>query len=246
MLSKNEIKNLRALHQKKFRDQERKILVEGERIIQDLVDRNAEKVKRIFLAKNFNANSLDLSDFDTTILDNDTIQQLAASKSPQGIVALIDCPEEEYEDDQFILVLDGIQDPGNFGTILRTAAWFGIRQIVCSPDSVDFSNPKVIQASMGSVYDVRISYQDLPVFLRQQSKKIYGALLSGKSSFDAKFEFPAVLVMGNEGKGISQQVLPFIAHPIHIPKFGVGESLNVASATSILLSSMALAMRRFD
>jgi len=237
MLSKNEIKNLRTLHQKKFRDLERRFLVEGERIIRDLLARHPEKVQRIFVAKHLDHSRFDFGTVAVVEVDEQTLGQLASSKSPQGIVALVTYPEERFVDNEFILALDGLQDPGNLGTILRTVAWFGIGQVVCSSNSVDFCNPKVVQASMGAVFDVNISYVDLPQFLARQQRTIYGALLEGESIYSKELRIPSLLIMGNEGNGISQEVLPFITDPLSIPKYGVGESLNVGTATSILLSS---------
>lgn len=237
MLSKTEIKNLRALHQKKFRDQENRLLVEGERLIVDLLERHEQYIERIFVSKSFDFQHIDFKAIEVEIVENAIFEQLASSKSPQGILALVKYPEQKFEDDQFILVLDGVQDPGNFGTIIRTMAWFGIRQIVCSENTVDFCNPKVVQASMGSVYDLNINYQDLSSFLAKQNRTIYGALLDGESIFSANLRIPAILIMGNEGNGISNQVKEFITHPLSIPKYGVGESLNVASATSIMLGT---------
>lgn len=237
MLSKNEIKNLRTLHQKKFRDLEQRFLIEGERIIRDLLTRHAAKIQRVFVTKQLDCSDFDFSHVEVVEVDELTIAQLAASKSPQGIVALVDYPEQRFVDNEFILVLDGVQDPGNLGTILRTAAWFGIGQVVCSTNSVDFCNPKVVQASMGAVFDVRITYLDLPEFLANQKQTIYGALLEGESIYSKKLRVPSILIMGNEGNGISQDVLPFIKDPLSIPKYGVGESLNVGTATAIMLST---------
>jgi TrmH family RNA methyltransferase len=237
MLSKNEIKNLRTLHQKKFRDLEQRFLVEGERIIRDLLTRHASKIHRVFVTKQLDCSGFDFSHVEVVEVDELSIAQLTASKSPQGIVALVGYPEQRFVDNEFILVLDGVQDPGNLGTILRTAAWFGIGQVVCSMNCVDFCNPKVVQASMGAVFDVNITYLDLPEFLAQQKQTIYGALLEGESIYSKQLRVPSILIMGNEGNGISQDVLPFITDPLSIPKYGVGESLNVGTATAIMLST---------
>lgn len=237
MLSKNEIKNLRALHQKKYRDIHKQFLVEGERIISDLLERHYDKIERIFVSKNFDFNTGLIPSQYLQEVDNLTIAQLAASKNPQGIVALVDYPEQNFRDEDFILVLDNIQDPGNFGTIVRTAAWFGCNQIVCSLNSVDFCNPKVVQASMGSIFDVNIHYDDLPTFLEKQNRPVYGALLTGVSLLQTRLEVPSILIMGNEGNGISNEVQAYITKPLCIPKYGVGESLNVATATAIFLNA---------
>lgn len=239
MLSKNEIKKIRALHQKKYRDLERCFLVEGERLIRDVLERHPSRVMRLFLAQNFDAKRFDFNGVSPEIIDEQALAQLTTSKSPQGIIALLSYPENHFEDSDFTLVLDGVQDPGNLGTIIRTMAWFGMRQLVCSHHTVDFCNPKVVQASMGAVFDVNIIYTDLASFLDKQEKPVYGALLAGKSMHKVALQKPAILIMGNEGNGISVEIQQFITKPIFIPKYGVGESLNVATATAIFLNSFA-------
>lgn len=239
MLSKNEIKFLRSLHLKKYRDFEHKLLVEGERIIADIIARHTEAVQRVFVSKNFAINISDYRSFELTILENSVFEQLAASKNPQGILALVNYPDFAFKPSDFILVLDGVQDPGNMGAILRTAAWFGVKQIVCSPDTVDVCNPKVVQASMGAVYDLNIVYEELDTFLIGQIVPVYGALLDGENVYQKTLSSPAILVMGNEGNGIRENIRKHISDPLLIPKVGLGESLNVATATSILLSEFA-------
>jgi len=236
MLSKNEIKFLRTFHQKKFRDREQKLLVEGERIIHDLLHRHKNTVENVYVSRGFKGDLSFSEDIHVIELERQVFEQLSASKNPQGIMALIAYPEFCFQDVPCILVLDGIQDPGNMGTILRTAAWFGIDQIVCSNDTVDVCNPKVVQSSMGSVYDLNICYDDLASFLVKQKKPIYGAILGGTSIYQIKMEQPGILVLGNEGNGISESIKNHINHAVLIPKIGFGESLNVASATAIFLS----------
>lgn len=239
MLSKNEIKLLRALHQKKVRDAQGKLIVEGERILADIVERHAKNVERIIIAKDFKGSRQVYNDFDCVEVDSRTFEQISASKNPQGVLAVLRYPVFRFESSDLILALDGVQDPGNMGTILRTAAWFGVKQIVCSPDSVDVCNPKVVQASMGAVYDVNIVYEGLSIFLSKQNTPIYGALLEGNSIYTEKLTKPAILIMGNEGNGIREEVKNRITNPVMIPKFGTGESLNVATATAILLNEFA-------
>ncbi len=239
MLSKNEIKLLRALHQKKVRDAQGKLIVEGERILADIIERHAINVERIIVAKDFKGSRQAYSDFDCVEVDSRTFEQISASKNPQGVLAVLCYPVFRFESSDLILALDGVQDPGNMGTILRTAAWFGVKQIVCSPDSVDVCNPKVVQASMGAVYDVNIVYEDLSIFLSKQNTPIYGALLEGNSIYTEELRKPAILIMGNEGNGIREEVKNRITNPVMIPKFGTGESLNVATATAILLNEFA-------
>lgn len=239
MLSKNEIKLLKSLHQKKVRDAQGKLIAEGERILADIVERHEKIVERIIVCKDFKGSRQAYINFECLEVDSRTFEQISASKNPQGVLAVLHYPEFRFEACDFILALDGVQDPGNMGTILRTAAWFGVKQIVCSPDSVDVCNPKVVQSSMGAVYDVHVVYEDLSNLLPKLNLPIYGALLEGKSVYDDKLSKPAVLIMGNEGNGIRNEVKKLITHPVMIPKFGVGESLNVATATAILLNEFS-------
>jgi RNA methyltransferase, TrmH family len=239
MLSKNEIKFLRSLQLKKYRDAEKKLIVEGERILRDIIERHPHKILKLVVSKHYLGDITFLDNFEFVEVDRPTFEQISASKNPQGILALVDYPEFTVNTSDFVLVLDGVQDPGNMGTILRSAVWFGTKQIVCSSDTVDVCNPKVVQASMGAIYDLDICYTDLEDFLSKQTKPIYGALLEGTNVYQIGLNASAILVMGNEGNGIRDQIRNHITHPIMIPKFGLGESLNVATAASILLSEFA-------
>ena len=142
----------------------------------------------------------------------------------------------QFDLNKSVLVLDNIQDPGNLGTILRTADWFGINQIYCSTNTVDCFNPRVVQSSMGSLFRLTINYGDLTEFLSKQTLPIYGALLEGESCFKVKIKESAILIIGNEGNGISKEIITKIQHHITIPRTGNGESLNVAVACGVLLS----------
>lgn len=235
MLSKNEIKYLRSLQLKKNRDEERLILIEGERIVHEILERHPDQVVRVF--STVDQAAID-ENFEVIRIDQRTLEQLTRSKSPQALLALVRYPEFTSVDSELTLVLDGIQDPGNLGTILRTAAWFGVKQLVCSTHSADVCNPKVVQSSMGAIYDISIIYTDLTTYLKAKNQPIYGALLNGANVQQTKFEKPCLLVMGNEGNGISAEVQKHITHPVTILKFGLGESLNVATATGILLFEM--------
>jgi TrmH family RNA methyltransferase len=239
MLSNNEIKFLRSLQLKKCRDKEQLIFVEGWRIIKDILHQHSSYIVTIYVAKNFEFQN-EIAFANTISIDAKQVSQISSSKAPQGIFATLKFPEFRIEAAPFTLVLDGVQDPGNMGTILRTAAWFDVKNIVCSLDTVDVCNPKVVQATMGIIYDLNIFYTDLPVWISEQERKtdhlhIYGALMDGKNAFQEELQNPALLIMGNEGNGIRPEVEKFVNQPITIPKKGVGESLNVAVAASILL-----------
>jgi TrmH family RNA methyltransferase len=140
--------------------------------------------------------------------------------------------------DQLTLVLDGIQDPGNMGTIIRTADWFGIRQIVASEDTVDVYNPKVIGATMGSFMRVTVVYKNLEEWIPSVKLPVYGALLEGENVFTTKTPNGGLLVIGSEGKGIRENIIDFITHPVTIPKIGDAESLNAGVAAGIIVAQL--------
>nr|WP_317614823.1 RNA methyltransferase [Sphingobacterium wenxiniae] len=172
------------------------------------------------------------------------IQKISCLNSPQGVLALVEIPQEESFPwntirQQHSLVLDDVQDPGNLGTIIRTAEWFGIEHIICSVGTVDAYNPKVVQATMGSLSRIQIHYTDLSTFIEKVNLPTYGALLSGSSIYETSFGQAGLIVMGNEGNGIGTEILPKIQHPVTIPRIGQAESLNVAVATTVFCSELA-------
>lgn len=244
-ISKSQIKLVRSLQQKKFRDQLGLFIAEGDKCIQEL----RKNFELVLLVNPDNATPTE-------------IQQMSALRTPQGSIAVF--KKEPSHHSKFItqnsltLALDGIQDPGNLGTIIRTADWFGVRDIICSPDTADCYNPKVVQATMGALARVRVHYMDLPNWLSTLNAPIYGTLLDGKNMYEVLKQVtenreqrtkpatynltPAtcIIVMGNEGNGISKEVREYITHPIRIPSYPseaeTSESLNVAIATAIVLA----------
>ena len=166
------------------------------------------------------------------------LEKISSLKTPQDAIAQIRIPEWpvlRHNDLKgcFSLVLDGIQDPGNMGTIIRIADWFGIINLICSEDTVDIYNPKVVQASMGSLSRVKVHYIGLSQFLSQIKLPIYGALLDGENIYDSDFGDEGLLLMGNEGNGIRPEIQKLITKAVTIPRIGKAESLNVAIATSL-------------
>lgn len=172
------------------------------------------------------------------------LQKISALKNPAGAIAAVyipQWPQLSHTDlkNKFTLVLDGVQDPGNMGTIIRTADWFGIKNIICSADTVDVYNPKVVQATMGSLARVNIIYTELDDFISHMNLPVYGALLNGDNLYKTNFGTEGLIVMGNEGNGISPQIQQLITNKITIPRIGGAESLNVAIATAIFCSEAA-------
>lgn len=233
-LSKAQVKWVRSLQQKKNRDAEGVFVAEGEKCVNDL--RGAFQL--VLLATPENASPVE-------------IEQMSSLRTPQGTIAVFRKPATLNShlsslNSQLILALDGVQDPGNLGTIIRTCDWFGIHDILCSRDTADCFNPKVVQATMGALARVRLHYVDLPQVLQQlhlQGIPLYGTLLEGRNMYDANAiadRQKGVIIMGNEGNGISPQVRQLITHPLFIPSYPAdvptSESLNVGIATAIVLS----------
>nr|WP_294858850.1 RNA methyltransferase [uncultured Fluviicola sp.] len=166
------------------------------------------------------------------------LEQISELKTPNKCIAVFRRPDQSLLLNQFTIVLDGIQDPGNMGTILRLADWFGVKQLVCSKDTVDCYNSKVIQSSMGAIYRIPVHYTDLASYLTNTPQQKYGAMLNGKNYKEMKYPKDAILIMGNEGKGVRPEIEVLIDFPVTIPRFGEAESLNVATATAILLAEI--------
>jgi len=189
--------------------------------------------KLLNLSQKMNFNEISLND----------LEKISSLKSPQDIIALVKIPKwpvlsGDILKQKFSIVLDGIQDPGNMGTIIRTADWFGIQHIICSDDTVDVYNPKVVQATMGSVAHINVYYTDLSIFLPQIKLPIFGALLDGENIYNTDFGTEGLLIMGNEGNGLRPQIVKLIQHAITIPRSGNAESLNVGIATAIFCSEI--------
>ena len=235
MITKETIKQVRQLHQKKFRTAEQLFIIEGIKMLKEALRFNPECIQAIYVSEKLELPFL-VPNEKLIVVTDKVLRQLSTLKNPQGIVAVCRQFNAKIDQKTFSIALDRIQDPGNMGTILRLAAWFGVKQIIASPDSVDQFNPKVVQASMGAIFNVSVVYTDLKEFLSQCDVPVYGALLSGENVYTQKLKPEGIILMGNEGNGISDVLLPFITSPLHIPKFGEGESLNVAMATGVFLS----------
>ncbi len=238
MLTAHTIKVIQSLDKKKFRQKYNLFLVEGNKTIVELL--NSEyKIKQIFSTDPL---GLGHSAFPETLITEirpTELQKISFLKHPKDSVALVELNEQPVlSAEPFNLVLDGVQDPGNLGTIMRLADWFGIPQLICSEDTVDCFNPKVVQASMGSFTRVKVLYLDLPRFLRESPNVAVGTDMQGENLY--KFEFPSKvnLILGNEGRGIREETQAELERTLTIPQFGTGprtESLNVSMATGIIL-----------
>jgi len=236
MLSKNQIKFIRSLNQKKQRSIHQLFIIEGARMVLELIETHKDFLEQLIVTKEFLEKNDIPQGIEYDITDSITFKKLSKSVNPQGIMALFNQPKLSYTPQPFMLFLDNVQDPGNMGTIIRLADWFGVKQIVCSLDCVDVFNAKVVQSSMGSIFRIPIDYMDLENELQNTDMPIYGAMLDGENVYQLNLEPKGILIMGNEGNGIRNSLVKYISHKILIPRFGEGESLNVSTATGILLS----------
>ncbi len=242
-LSKNKVKFINSLKIKKYRSKNNAFVAEGEKIILDIIKSNAQLLTLLSSDISF----LELAIFkgvEKFKISAQEMRKISSLKTVTSSLAIFQMPEKiEFrptQNNSATIFCDGIQNPGNLGTIIRTADWFGIQNIVCSNKSADLYNPKTIQSTMGAITRVNISYQDSSTFfehLQQENISSFGAFLYGETIYDIKFPKSAVLVIGNEGKGISKEVEKYITKKITIPKFGnKAESLNAAIAAGIIMS----------
>ncbi len=241
MLAKSRLKYIQTLGQKKFREQERMFIAEGPTIVSELLTTRATIVKEIFAVKNWiNENNKllrpGITVAEITEKELDRISQLTTPNQVLAIVRQFDSHASITTKSRITLVLDTIRDPGNLGTIIRIADWFGIEQIVCAEDSTDLYNPKVVQATMGSIARVKVFYTDLRNWLSQQKDvRIYAAVLEGQDISTMKKLQEGIILIGNESKGIRGELLQLANVRITIPGKGKAESLNAAIATGIIL-----------
>lgn len=229
-LSKNKIKWIRSLRLKKNREKENCFIVEGDKMVQEILQDQAESVICYV-----STGPISTSVRETYVCDSKSMTMISQLKTASHHLVVVKKPEFNSVHPKITLVIDGVQDPGNIGTIIRTADWFGIDNIVCSHETVDIYNSKVVQSTMGSLFRIPITYNDIADYLTNDTRPKYGALLSGSSITTMKFEEKAIIVVGNEGNGISSDIEKLIDKAVLIPGFGKAESLNVSVATGILL-----------
>ena len=242
MLSKNRISQIRKLHAKKFRDESGLFLIEGYKSVEMLCDSDFA-VEEIFATENaLRENESWLSQHDITIITADEMSRISTMQTPPELLAIAKqrTDTQNIPDNEPLLVLDHISDPGNLGTIVRTADWFDIRHIVCSPDCVEFYNPKVIQATMGSFAHVQVHKRGLVPFLREAgNRRILGTFLNGSNLNEFPFQNNDIVVIGNESNGISAEVAQTVTHRITIPTAAQGretaESLNAGIAAAVVM-----------
>lgn len=235
-LSKSNLKLITSLQQKKYRQKHKLFVAEGLKVVRELLSSSIE-VSHIYTTDS----SFELTyEINFTIISENELKKISTLKNPNKVLGVFKIPEDkEVNDKNFIVALDEVNDPGNLGTIIRLCDWFGISELVCSKNTVDCYNQKVVQSTMGSLTRVNISYIELTEFLSNTKLPVYTADMNGSNVYKSTLPEKAILVMGNEANGISEEISKIISHKITIPRFGEvkeTESLNVATATAVLLS----------
>jgi len=235
MLSKNQIKLIKRLSQKKFRNQHGLFTVEGVKGITEFVN-SSFSLNQIYTLDNL----FDVDDFKVTLISDSDLKKITQLKNPNTAVGVFEIPNsDKIDNSKLIVALDDVRDPGNLGTIIRLCDWFGVKDLVCSKATVDCFNSKVVQATMGSLTRVNVSYIDLEAFLSNSENEIFGTFINGENIYKADLPENGILILGNEANGISNAIKNKVTKQLGIPRFGnlkATESLNVATATAICLS----------
>ncbi|MAC63740.1 MAG: RNA methyltransferase [Zunongwangia sp.] len=235
MVSKSQIKLITSLGQKKYRQKNGLFVAEGIKVIRELLNSDF-RLDKLFASETI----FDISKDQFVLTEERDLKKISFLKTPQTALGLFKIPQQNLgvlED--LTVALDGVRDPGNLGTIIRLCDWFGVKNLVCSTDTVDCFNPKVIQSTMGSITRVNVVYKNLSEFLQSQDIVSYGTFMDGENVYQKRLQQKSVLVLGNEANGINPEIENLISEKISIPQFGKSqetESLNVATATAIFLS----------
>ena len=252
MLSKNTLKLITSLEQKKYRKESGLFVAEGGKTVNDLIDCGFVAEKVIATREWLDTHTLH-GRHDVIEVTEEELRRASFLRAPQGVLTLFRQPsytlDHEAPAKRLCLALDNVQDPGNLGTIVRLADWFGIEEVYCSTGSADIYNPKCIQATMGAVGRVKVFYTELPEFLSKvkENAPVYGTFLDGEDLYDKQLETNGIILMGNEGNGISKECAQHVNERLFIPNYPAGretsESLNVSTATAIICGEFRRRMR---
>jgi TrmH family RNA methyltransferase len=243
MASRSTISFVRSLQQRKFRQQEGCFIVEGPKLLLELL-RSSFSIQNIYALSGWEI-PVEGKDFPIEIISEKELEQISALQTPNKVLAVVKIPEASQfiaPSDGLHLLIDQLQDPGNLGTIIRIADWFGFQSVICSPDTVESFNPKVVQATMGSLFRIPVYYHPLTDLLIKNASgskmSVFATLLEGENLYDHQLSKDAFIVMGNESRGMSPLLLPFVTRAIRIPEgkknLPIAESLNVGIATGII------------
>lgn len=245
MLNKNDVKNIKSLEHKKFRAEKGLFVAEGHKTVLELLDRFSCIL--LIATQNWLDSNKKISAERIEAVSADELKHASLLRNPQDVLAIFRIPKKEAKlseiaQSNLVLALDDVQDPGNLGTIIRLADWFGIKDVFCSKATADIYNPKAVQATMGALSRVSVHYTDLKQSIKELSYDIpvYGTFLEGEIIYDARLSANGVIIMGNEGNGITPEIKQSVTHKLYIPNWPQGaptsESLNVAIATAIVCS----------
>lgn len=236
MVSKNQIKLITSLQQKKFRQLHKLFIAEGVKVIQELLDSNFV-LEHLFVTESIFEN---IKNDSKSLISEAELKKISCLATPNNCLALFEIPEPELmASSGLIVALDAVRDPGNLGTIIRLCDWYGIEQLWCNEQTVDLYNPKVVQATMGSLARVKVCYLDLEKQIRETNLPVFGTFMDGENIYQKNLPNEGVLILGNEANGISSAIENLVTTRLAIPRFGKiqkTESLNVATATAIFLS----------
>ena len=242
MITRNTIKQIASLRQQKYRKELGLFVVEGRKMTEELLCSDFETIG-LYATEAFVADYPAFAKAET--VSEVQMEQMSGQDTPPGVLAVVRMPEQGdiVTSSRLVLALDGIANPGNMGTLIRTAEWFGIRDVVCSADCVELWNPKTVQATMGSLFRMKVWKTDLAMYLQRaknEGKAVFGALLEGEDLFQMRPKPEGILVIGSESHGIRAEVLPCITRPVTIPRAGdsATESLNAAVAGGIIMAEM--------
>ncbi|MEQ8219972.1 MAG: RNA methyltransferase [Arenibacter sp.] len=237
MVVKSQIKFIKNLQQKKYRTQNKLFVVEGIKTVRELLN-SSLKVYKIYVT---DSAMLEFKGDLVAVISEGELKKMSGLSTPNKVLGVFHIPVSEPLDfSDWAIALDDVRDPGNLGTIIRLCDWFGVKSLICSSNSVDCYNPKVLQATMGSISRVNIVYGDLQRIFSNSEVPVYGAFMDGTEVYKEKFPKKGILVMGNEANGVSEAIEALVDKKISIPQFGLktAESLNVATATAILLNEI--------
>lgn len=249
MISKNQVKLISSLHQKKFRKEHGLFIAEGEKVCRDLVE-SGWTVRSVFMTEEFRSEKFSKwpKKVSSEVVSEKELEKISALTTPQQILLVGEIPDWKFSDVYFsgnlTLMLDDIKDPGNLGTIIRIADWFGIETVICSETCSDVFNPKTVQATMGSLFRVKVFYQPLLQTLEKAAEKnipVYGTLLNGENIYNTKLSTEGIILIGSESHGINEGLIPYVTTKISIPSFSKtspkkADSLNAAMAAAIVCS----------
>lgn len=241
MLSKSKIKYIQSLGHKKLRDEEGLFLAEGPKVVKELINEVPAFIQSVYCVEDWLPETRNLpGQVELNVIPGTELQRISQLTTPNKVLAVVRKldPGSIQAKNKITLALDTIQDPGNMGTIIRTADWFGINQVICSPDSADIYNPKVIQSTMGSIARVKVLYADLEEWIRGQNVIKYAAALDGTDVNVVRNIKEGILIIGNESQGIHPDLLQLADKKITITKAGHAESLNAAVAAGIIMAQL--------